>query len=117
MRTIMSTMAPYGTSKYLVDITQSALSKNKHCVTNSSSFVNEAETWETTQEKIQVSYYMISLYPFIPIEKTITILIDTFNNDLDDLNTRTKLTLKNRHQLTDLCLSNHIFSMKTKLDY
>ena len=75
MRTTVSTMgtAPYGTSKYLVDIMQSTLSKNKHCVINSSSFVNEEARWETTQEEIQVSYDIINLYPSIPIEKATTI--------------------------------------------
>ena len=79
MRTIVSTMrtAPYGTSKYLVDIVQPTLNKNKHRVINSSSFVNEAATWETTLEEIQASYEVTNLYPSIPIDKTITVLMDT----------------------------------------
>ena len=58
----MSTIgtAPYGTSKYLVEIIQPTLNKNKHREMNSSSFVIEAATWETTQEEIQVSYDVIS---------------------------------------------------------
>ena len=110
MRTIVSTIgtAPYGTSKYLVDIIQPTLNKNKHRVINSSSFVNEAATWETTQKEIQVSYDVINLYPSIPIDKAITVLIDTLNNDLDDLNTRTKLTLTDIHKLTELCLSKYL---------
>ena len=54
MRTIVSTIgtAPYGTSKYLVDIIQPTLNKNKHRLINSSSFVNETATRETTQEEI-----------------------------------------------------------------
>ena len=53
----MSTIgtAPYRTSKYLVEIIQSTLNKNKHRLMNSSSFANEAATWETTQGEIQVS--------------------------------------------------------------
>ena len=43
--------------------------------------------------------------------------MDILNNDLDDLNTCAKLTLTDIHNLTELCLSNHIFFMKTKLDY
>ena len=81
--------APYGTSKYLVNIIQPTLNKNKHRVINSSSFVNEAATWETTQEEIQVSFDVTNLYRSIPIDKAITVLIDTLNNDLDDLNTHT----------------------------
>ena len=67
MRTIVSTMgtAPYGTSKYLVDIIQLTLNKNNHRVINSSSFVDEAATWETTQEEIQVSYDVITcVHPY-----------------------------------------------------
>ena len=68
MRTIVSTIgtAPYGTSKYFVEIIQPTLNKNKHRLMNSSSFVNEAATWETTQEEIQVSYDVINLYPLYP---------------------------------------------------
>ena len=61
MRAIMSTVrtAPYGTSKYLVDIIQPTLNKNKHGVINSSSFVYEVATSETTQKEIQVSHKII----------------------------------------------------------
>ena len=54
MMTIVSTIgtAPYGTSKYLVENIQPTLNKNKRRVMNSSSFVNEAVTWETAQEEI-----------------------------------------------------------------
>ena len=68
MRAIVSTIetAPSGTSKYLVEIIQPTLNKNKHRVMNSLSFVNEAATWKTIQEEIQVSYDVINLYPSIP---------------------------------------------------
>ena len=117
MRTVVSTTgtAPYGTSKYLVDIVQPTLNKNKHHVINSSSFVNEAATWETTQEEIQVSYDVTNLYPSIPIDKAITVLMDTLNNDLDDLNTRTKLTLTDIHKLTELCLTKSYFLYENKM--
>ena len=119
MRTIVSTMGtlPYGTSKYLVDMIKRTLNKNKHRVINSSSFVNGAATWETTQEEVQVSYDVTCLYPFVPIDKAMTILTDTLNNDLDDLNTRTKVTLTDIHELTDLCLSKSYFLYESKLDY
>ena len=61
MRAIVSNIktAPYGTSKYLVDIIQPTLNKNKHGVINSSSFVYEVATSETTQKEIQVSHKII----------------------------------------------------------
>ena len=113
----MSTIgtASYRTSKYLVDIVQHTLNKNKHRVINSSSFVNEAATWETTQEEIWVSYDVANLYPSIPIDKAITILMDTLNNDLDDLNTRIKLTLTDIHKLTEICLSKSYFLNENKI--
>ena len=113
----MSTIgtAPYGTSKYLVDIIQPTLKKNKHRVINSPSFVNEAATWETTQEEIQISYDVINLYPSIPIDKAITVLIDTLNNDLDYLNTCTKLALIDIHKLTELGLSKSYFLYKNRI--
>ena len=98
-----------GKSKYLVKIIQPALNKNKHRVINSSSFVNKAATWETTQEKIQVSHDLINLYQSIPMDKAIIVLIDTLNNDLDYLNTHTKLTLTDIPKLTELCLSKSYF--------
>ena len=79
MGTTVSTIGttPYRTSKCLVEIMQPALNKNKHCVINSSSSVNEAATWETTQEEIQVSYDAINFFPSTPIDKAMTLQIMT----------------------------------------
>ena len=117
LKTIVSTIgtAPYRTSKYLVEIIRPTLNKNKHRVMNSSSFVNEAATWETTQEEIQVSYDVISLYPSIPIDKVTIVLIDTLNNDLDDLNTHSKLKPTDIHKLTELWLSKSHFRYENKI--
>ena len=82
---------------------------------NSSSFVNEAATWETSQEKIQVSYDVINLYLSIPIDKAIIVLVHTLNNELDDLNARTKLTLTDIHKLRELCLSKSSFLDENKI--
>ena len=55
--------------------------------------------------------------PFIPIDKAIIILTDTLNNDLDDLNNRTKLAIADIHKLTELCLgkSNFLYEKKIRL--
>ena len=78
MRTIVSTVgtAPYGISKYLVDIIQPILNKKKHCIMNSSSLLNETVTWETNQAEIKVSFDVLSLYPSIAIDKAITVWMD-----------------------------------------
>ena len=41
--------------------------------------------------------------------------MDTLDNDLDDLNTRTKLTLTDIHNLTELCLSKSYFLYENKI--
>ena len=60
-------------------------------------------------------YDFTDLYPSIPIEKAITVLMDTLNNYLDDLNTGTKLTLTDIHKLTELCLSKSYFLYENKM--
>ena len=79
MGTMVSTIGttPYRTSKCLVEIMQPVLNKNKHCVVNSSSSVNDAATWETTQEEIQVSYDAVNFFPSTPIDKAMTLQIMT----------------------------------------
>ena len=49
------------------------------------------------------------MYPSIPV------LIDTLYNDLDDLNTRTKLSLTDIHKLTELGLSKSYFLYENKI--
>ena len=107
MRTIVSTVvtAPYDTSKYLVEIMQPTLNKNKHRVINSYTFVQETKTWEIYQDEAQVSYDVVNLYPSVPVDKAINVLIDTLNNDKEHLKERTKLTLTDIQKLTELCLS------------
>ncbi|XP_012559209.2 uncharacterized protein LOC105845706 [Hydra vulgaris] len=89
MRPVVSTIntPPYGTSDYLVKIIQPTLNKNKN--------PNEA----------QVSFDIVNLYPSIPIDEAIPVVIDILNADIDDLKTRTKLTLADIHQLIELLLS------------
>ena len=41
--------------------------------------------------------------------------MDTLNNDLDDLNTRTKLTLTDIQKLMELCLSKSYFFYENKM--
>ena len=58
----------YGISKHLVDIIQATLNKNQHKVSNSRSFVSEAQTWKIEPDEIQVSYDVTNLYPSILID-------------------------------------------------
>ena len=87
MRAVVSTVRspPHGTSKYLVKIIQSTLNKNKHRVLNSSSFVEEAKQWNISSNEIQTSFDVLNLYPSVPIDEAVTVIIEILNNDIDDL--------------------------------
>ena len=82
---------PYGTCKYLVEIVQPTLNKNIHRVINSYSFVQEAKTCEIYQDKVQVSYNVVNLYPSVPVDKATNVLIDTVNNNKEHLKDVPKL--------------------------
>ena len=104
MRTVVSTIgtSPHGTSKYLVNIIQPTLNKSQHQIKNSVEFVNEAKTWKISPTEIQVSYDVVNLYPSIPLDKAIDFIVEYLKNDFNKVRTRTKLTLVDKHQLTDL---------------
>ena len=95
MRVIISTIGtpPYDISQYLVELIQPTLNKSKYKITNSSSFVNEAKNWLVKTNEVQVSYDIINLYPSVPINKALDILVDQLN-DKDDLMKRAKLFKK-----------------------
>ena len=105
MWVIVSTIdkAPYGISKYIVDIIQLTLNKNQRKVKNSKSFVSQAQTWKIEPDEIQVSYDVPDLYPSIHIDKSIDVILQQLSEDYEDLKTRTKLTLVDIQQLMELC--------------
>ena len=111
MRVIVSTIGtpPYGISKYFVDIIQPTLNRNHHKVKNSRSFVSQTQTWATEPDEIQASYDVANLYPSIPIDKAIDVIIQQLSEDYEDLKTRTKLTLVHIQQLIELCVSECYF--------
>ena len=86
MTAVVSTIGspPYGTSKYLVKIIKPTLNKNKHSVLNSYSFVEEAKEWNISSNEIH---------------EAVAVIIEILNNDIDDLQKRTKLTLTDMHNL------------------
>ena len=105
---------PYGSSEYLVKIIQPTLNKSKTRLLNSSPFVNEAKSWQIDPSEIQVWFDVTALYPSIPLDKAIPIIIDILNNDIDYPKKRTKLTLTDIHKMVELCLSQCYFYTKTK---
>ena len=68
-------------------------------------FVNEVKDWLVKRDEVQVSYDIANLYPPVPINKALDVLIDQLNIGKDDLRKRTKLCLKTIYELAELCLS------------
>ena len=102
MQVIVSTigMPLYGISKYLVGISQPTLNKNQDKVKNST----QAQTWKIEPDEIQVSCDVANLYPSIPIEKAIDVILQQLNEDYEDHKTRTKLMLVDIQKLIELCV-------------
>ena len=119
MRAIVSTIGtlPYGIFQYLVELIQPTLTKSKYKIANSLSFVNEAKNWLVKRDEVQVSYDIVNLYPSVPINIALDVLIDQLNNDKNDLMKRTKLRLKDIYELAELVLVNVIFCGTMKLEY
>ena len=61
-----------------------------------------------------MSYVVVNLYPPVPVEKAINVLIDTLNSDKEQLKECTKWTLTNAHKLTELSLSKCHFLYQNK---
>ena len=117
MRALVSTIGSpaYGTLKYLVKIIQSTLNKNKHRVLNSSSFVEEAKEWNISRSEIQTSFDVVNLYPLVPIDEAVAVIIEISNKDIDDLRKQTKLTLTDKHKLIELSLSTNYFIFENRV--
>ena len=114
MRAVASTIGSpaYGTSKYLVKTIQPTLNKNKHRVLSSSSFVEEEKEWNISPSEMQTSFdvcSIVNLYPSVPIDEAVAVIIEISKYKIDDLQKRTKLTLTDIDKLTELCLSTCVF--------
>ena len=79
---------------------------------------NPQETEETFTEEIlngklhflcSVSYDVADLYPLVPIDRSIQVIIRFLQNDHAELKKRTKLNLTDIQQLLQLCLSECYF--------
>ena len=111
MRLVVSTIgtANYGLSEYLVKITKNTLNKNPIRLKNTQAFVEEAKTWTIEPDEVQVSYDVVNLYPSVPIKESIDVLIGQLNQDRENLQSQTKLTINEIKELLELCLSKCYF--------
>ena len=103
MRAVVSTIGSslYGISKYLINIIQPTLNKNKLRVLNSSSFAKEVKEWNISSNEIQTSFNVVILCPSVPIDEAVAVIIEILNNDTDDLRKRTKFTLTDINKFID----------------
>ena len=69
-----------------------------------------AKECNISPSEIQTSFDVVKLYPSVSIDESVAVIIEILNNDIDDLQKRTKLTLTNIHKLIELCLSTNYFS-------
>ena len=111
MKTIVSTIGTpaYGVSKQLVQIIQPALNKSNNKIQNSTSFVHEAKDWKIEPTETQVSYDVVNLYPSVPLDRSIQVIVEFLQDDHAELKKRTKLNLTDIQQLLELCLSECYF--------
>ena len=57
------------------------INKSQHQIKNSVEFANEAKTWKISATEIQVSYDAVILYPSVPLEKAIYVIVEYLKND------------------------------------
>ena len=116
MRIVVSTIGTpsYGISEYLVKFIQHTLNKNETRIRNSTSFVNNARTWNISPDEIQVSYDVVNLYPSVPLKEATKVILDLLNEDTD-LKRYTKLSIVEIKTLIELCLSKCYFLWDNKI--
>ena len=104
MRTVVSTIGtpPSGISKYLVKVIQPTLNKSQQKIKNSIDFVNKAKSMENIPTEIQVSYDVDNLYPSVPLDKAIDVIVEYLKNDFNNVKRKAKLTLVDKRQLIEL---------------
>ena len=92
-------------SKFLAKIIQPTLNKSQHKIKKTVGFVNEAKTWKISPTEIQVSYGVVNLYPSVPLDKAVDVIVEYLKHDFNNVRTRTKLSLVDIYQLIDLWVS------------
>ena len=71
--------------------------------------MEEAKEWNISPNEIQISFDIVNLYPSVPIDEAVSVIIEVLNNDIDDLGNRAKLTFIDTHKLIELYLSTNYF--------
>ena len=111
MRIIVLTVGTpvYGLSKYLVNITQATLNKNEIRLTNTASFVDKAKNWDISPSEVQVSFDVVNLYPSVPINKAILVMMDILKGELRSFSIFQYVTENDRIVFSNFCRFSQIF--------
>ena len=70
--------------------------------------MEEAKEWNIWPSEVQTSFDVVNLYPSVQFDEAVVVIM-RLNNDIDDLQKQTKLTLTDIHKLIELCLSTNYF--------
>ena len=92
----------------MVKIVQPTLDRNEVRLKNADEFVQRAKNWDISQSEVQVSYDVVNLYPSVPVDEAIAIMVDTLRSD-HSIKQRCKLTINEIKELIELCLSKCYF--------
>ena len=65
--------------------------------------------WKIEPTESQVSYDIVNLYPSVPLDRSIQVIVEFLQDDHAELKKTTKLNLKDIQQLLELCLSEFYF--------
>ena len=78
--------------------------------------MEEAKEWNISPSEIQPFFDVVNLYPSVPIDEAAAVIIEILNNDTDDLQRWTKLSLTNIHKLIELWSINYfIFDDRVRI--
>ena len=76
---------------------------------NSAEIVKEAKQWTISPREVQVSFEVVAMYPSVPIQKAICVIMDMLKADYEAIKTRTPFNLEQIKSLMELCLEHSYF--------
>ena len=103
----------YNLSKFLSRILFSLL-VNRYSVRNSKEFVDYIQNFTISERKILVSFDLVSLFTYIPMDKALDLVLELHTSD-ETLSLRTSLAISDITIGLEHCFSSTVFSNKNSL--
>ena len=100
----------YNLSKFLSCILFSLL-VNRYSVLNSKEFVDYVQNFTISENKILVSFDVVSLFASVPVDKVLGLLLNFLSSD-ESLDSRTSLDIPDITKGLEHCFSSTVFSCK-----